>query len=78
MSHRPPFMSHLFLSHLSKNNNTPKIVRDLFTGIAGEIEVIIAPRDQETELYHIRDQDKNHVQRMILNRKTLPAQLSLF
>ena len=78
MSHRPPFMSHLFLSHLSKNNNTPKLVRDLFTGIAGEIEVIIAPRDQETELYHIRDQDKNNVQRMILNRKTLPAQLSLF
>ncbi len=78
MSHRPPFMSHLFLSHLSKNNNTPKIVKALFSKIAGNTEVIIAPRDKETELYHIRSLGNSKNQRVITNREILSAQLSLF
>lgn len=78
MSHRPPFMSHLFLSHLSKNNNTPKLVKALFSKIAGNTEVIIAPRDKETELYHIRSQGNRKNQRVITNREILSAQLSLF
>jgi phosphoribosyl 1,2-cyclic phosphodiesterase len=78
MSHRPPFMSHLFLSHLSKNNNTPKIVKDLFTGIAGKTEVIIAPRDKETQLYHIRSYGNIGNQRAMSNGKILSTQLSLF
>ncbi len=53
--HRPSFMSHLFLSHLSRNNNSPKIVNDLFNKIAGETKIIIAPRDKETDLFHIRN-----------------------
>lgn len=54
-SHRPAFMSHLFLSHLSKNNNTPRLVKDMFTRIAGQTEIIVASRDRETKLYHIRN-----------------------
>lgn len=50
-------MSHLLLSHLSKDNNCPKIVRELFNSHAGETEIIIASRDQETEIYHIRKSD---------------------
>lgn len=76
--HRPPFMSHLFLSHLSKHNNTPKIVKDLFTKIAGDTKVIIAYRDQETELYHIRNHNAVRSQRVICSRETLGTQLSLF
>ncbi len=78
MGYRPPFMSHLFLSHLSKNNNTPKIVKALFSKIAGNTEVIIAPRDKETELYHIRSQGNSKNHRVIANREILSAQLSLF
>lgn len=52
--HRPPFMSHLFLSHLSRDNNSPKIVKELFAKVAGKTEIIIASRDRETRLYHIR------------------------
>lgn len=47
-------LSHLFLSHLSKDNNCPKMVLELFNRHAGETEIIVASRDQETEIYHIR------------------------
>src|SRR5664279_1280858 len=30
IAHKPPHMSHLFLSHLSKNNNSPELVQQLF------------------------------------------------
>lgn len=55
MDHRPDFMSHLLLSHLSKNNNSPKIVQSLFDKIAGPTEIIIASRYKETRLFHIRN-----------------------
>ncbi|HEX8461645.1 MAG TPA: MBL fold metallo-hydrolase, partial [Segetibacter sp.] len=35
VQHKPPFMSHLILSHLSKNNNCPDLVKELFTKNAG-------------------------------------------
>jgi phosphoribosyl 1,2-cyclic phosphodiesterase len=54
LDHRPSFMSHLFLSHLSRDNNSPKIVKELFSKVAGKTEIIIASRDRETRLYHIR------------------------
>ena len=54
LKHKPPFMSHLFLSHLSRDNNRPKLVKDLFDKNAGRTEIIIAPRDRETRLYPIR------------------------
>ncbi len=53
LSHRPPFMSHLILSHLSANNNKPEIVEELFNSIASETQIVIAPRKKETALYHI-------------------------
>ena len=52
--HRPAFMSHLFLSHLSKNNNCPKLVQQLFNENAGGVKMIVASRDQDTAVYHIR------------------------
>ncbi len=51
--HKPSFMSHLFLGHLSRNNNSPKIVENLFKEIAGETEIVIASRYKETKLYAI-------------------------
>lgn len=49
----PAAMTHLFLSHLSQNNNAPEIVEELFRNCAGETKTIIAPRDVETDVYHI-------------------------
>jgi phosphoribosyl 1,2-cyclic phosphodiesterase len=53
--HKPSYMTHLFLSHLSANNNSPRIVKPLFDRHAGRTEIIIAPRHRETKLYHIRN-----------------------
>jgi phosphoribosyl 1,2-cyclic phosphodiesterase len=55
LQHRPSFMSHLFLSHLSEENNSPKIVERMFRKLAGKTEIIIAPRYEESSLYHIRN-----------------------
>ncbi|MEP7231813.1 MAG: MBL fold metallo-hydrolase [Ginsengibacter sp.] len=53
LKYRPSFMSHLFLSHLSKNNNCPQMVTDLFNAHAGAVQVIIASRDAATPVYQI-------------------------
>lgn len=53
--YRPDHMTHLFLSHLSRDNNSPKIVKNSFARIAGNTEIIIASRDRESRLYHIRN-----------------------
>jgi phosphoribosyl 1,2-cyclic phosphodiesterase len=52
-THRPTFMSHLFLSHLSHNNNRPEIVQSLFDAHAGNTKIIVASRYKESELYQI-------------------------
>lgn len=53
MNHRPPFMSHLFLSHLSENNNRPEIVQNLFTRCCGKTKVVVASRYEESALFEI-------------------------
>lgn len=75
VTHRPSFMTHLFLSHLSKHNNAPKIVKEMFYPIAGNTQVIIASRDRESKLYHIRNFDTPA--RVYVTPATL-NQLSLF
>lgn len=51
--HKPSFMSHLLLSHLSKDNNCPQLVEDLFKEHAGETEIAVASRYVETAVYTI-------------------------
>jgi phosphoribosyl 1,2-cyclic phosphodiesterase len=55
INHRSPYMSHLFLSHLSEDNNHPRLVTNFFSRDAGSTEIIVAGRKKETRLYHIRD-----------------------
>lgn len=56
VKHRPPFMSHLFLSHLSQNNNHPDIVEELFLKHAGETNIVIASRHKETAVHVVGGQ----------------------
>ncbi|HEY9196097.1 MAG TPA: MBL fold metallo-hydrolase [Mucilaginibacter sp.] len=56
MTHRPQHMTHLLLSHLSKNNNDPKLVEELFTACAGGVHIVVASRHEETPVYHISGQ----------------------
>src|SRR6476620_992597 len=53
ISHKPAQMSHLILSHLSKNNNCPELVHQLFNRHTGTTEIIVASRYHETEVYKI-------------------------
>ena len=70
--HRPSFMTHLVLSHLSQNNNCPKLVEELFMQHAEGVKMIVASRYQETAVYQITS--ANHfVQRYSVQ----PAQMEL-
>lgn len=53
LEHRPPFMSHLLLGHLSKNNNRPEIVEEMFTRVAGDTQIIIASRYEESAVVEL-------------------------
>ncbi|MFD3000652.1 MBL fold metallo-hydrolase [Pontibacter toksunensis] len=52
-AYKPSFMSHVLLSHLSKDNNCPHLVKELFTTHADGTEVIVASRFEETPVYNI-------------------------
>lgn len=77
--YRPAHMSHLFLSHLSRENNSPRLVKNIFERVAGHTQIVIASRDRETKLYHIRDVSPvvsaPRRQRPVISSR---AQLSLF
>ncbi len=76
MQHKSSHLSHLFLSHLSKHNNSPKLVKDLFSKRADGTEIIIAPRNIQTKLYHIRNIEVNRVQKE--QSRSPQLQLTLF
>jgi phosphoribosyl 1,2-cyclic phosphodiesterase len=53
-AHRSPSMSHLILSHLSKNNNHPEKALDLFRPYADELTIAVASRHCESAAYHVQ------------------------
>ena len=75
-THKPDFMSHLILSHLSKNNNTPEIVYDLFNACANGTKIIVASRNEESKLYTIGSFKNFILPKKIIQNKQ--RQLSLF
>jgi phosphoribosyl 1,2-cyclic phosphodiesterase len=76
--HRPTFMSHLLLSHLSKENNSPDLVESLFSGASPDTKVVIASRYRESAIYEIALRE--HPLRMLLPKiiYSKKQQLSLF
>ncbi|RZK80722.1 MAG: MBL fold metallo-hydrolase [Pedobacter sp.] len=58
--HKPPHMTHLLLSHLSKDNNCPQLVKDLFNQHAGSTEIVVASRYEETQVYTIYEPITEH------------------
>jgi phosphoribosyl 1,2-cyclic phosphodiesterase len=73
VTHKPEFMSHVILSHLSKDNNSPQLVEDLFNKHAGNTNVIVASRDNETKLYYLEND-----RLPIVKLNTSKSQLELF
>jgi phosphoribosyl 1,2-cyclic phosphodiesterase len=74
INHRPPFMSHVLLSHLSMENNTPQLARELFMPYATGIEVIVASRNEASAVYTITAGPAKTAPLKLLN----PVQLGLF
>lgn len=54
-NHRGDHLSHLLLSHLSKNNNSQQLVNDLFTRHAGATKITVASRYHETPIFKIHE-----------------------
>jgi phosphoribosyl 1,2-cyclic phosphodiesterase len=52
-SHKPSFMSHVFLSHISKENNSPTLVYDLFKSCAEDTKIVLTSRKAEIPVYEI-------------------------
>ncbi len=86
LAHRPSYMSHVFLSHLSHENNHPGLAQSLFQSVAGKTEIVVASRFEETAVYTIRHPNDLPspplssllVPRTLGKRAKDPSQLSLF
>lgn len=74
VKHRPSFMSHLFLSHLSKNNNCPSLVQDLFNAHADGVKMIVASRNEQSEIFHIQPEVEKNI---YLKKRCTFSQLQL-
>lgn len=75
---RPGFMSHLILSHLSKNNNSPQLVQDLFDQYAGHTKIIVASRYQETSVFEVVNSVEPNREIRKQSSPQKPVQLSFF
>ena len=72
IKHRPAFMTHLLLSHLSRDNNDPQLALDMFKPYAKQTKVVVASRYEASELFFVSNSSsKNMVQ-------ARPMQMTLF
>jgi phosphoribosyl 1,2-cyclic phosphodiesterase len=76
--HKPSFMHCLILAHLSKENNCPKLVQQLFTQHASGTEVVVASRYNETPIYTINGGKKMDLRKEVLYPLESASQMSLF
>ena len=74
ITHRSPFLSHVLLSHLSKENNSPEMVEALFNEHANGVNIAVASRYQSTAIFSI-NMDNNIEQHVKVQK---PVQMDLF
>ncbi len=79
MAHRSRFLSHLLLSHLSKDNNDPDLALRLFNTHARNTHISVASRYEESSVYHITDTE-HPFRKPAIHRPAppKPVQISLF
>ena len=73
LQHRPAFMTHLLLSHLSAQNNHPSIVEAMFAPYSQKTKIVVASRSRASELLYISANDSHAP-----NKKIKATQASLF
>ena len=74
IQHRSPFLSHLLLAHLSKENNSPELAEALFQQHATNIKITVASRYQATDIFSISQGISDH----LATKVSRPLQLGLF
>lgn len=75
--HRPKFMSHILLSHLSKDNNDPEMVKQLFEQNCMGTHVVVASRFNATPVYYISS-SAQHRKKLLRTHPAQPVQMVLF
>ncbi len=78
LSHRAPYLRHLVLSHLSKENNCPKLVNELFTQHAGETNIVVASRYNETPVLTVTHHGAVYENFTSMPAYQPPTQMSMF
>ncbi len=78
VKHKPPFMTHLLLSHLSKDNNNPEMVKKLFDEHANNTKIIVASRFEPTEIYTIKESELPEINTEITGTSIRMKQMRLF
>ncbi len=74
--HRSPFLTHLLLSHLSKENNSPELAHELFSAHAGNTKIVVASRYKPTDVYTITA--NNTAVQPVKHVFKKPVQMALF
>ncbi len=76
--HKPEFMSHVLLAHLSKENNHPELVSSLFQSNFESANMIVASRDGASEVYRITSNRTMELKPIQIRKHVSYTQLSLF
>jgi phosphoribosyl 1,2-cyclic phosphodiesterase len=81
--HKPAYMSHLLLAHLSRDNNRVELVKELFELHADGTQIVVASRYEETGVYlissdHVISSDRPaSTEKPLKKQQDLPVQYSL-
>lgn len=78
LHYRSPELKLLILSHLSKNNNKPELVSDLFMPHAGSTEIVVASRYEASPVYYIEGNKAVVITKAKGRKVSDKRQLSLF
>jgi len=77
-NHKPDYMTHLLLSHLSQENNSPGIVLDLFAAHSGNTHIAFASRHRESAVYNITGEIAGNQEGKVVKLAGHPVQMRLF
>jgi phosphoribosyl 1,2-cyclic phosphodiesterase len=76
LTQKPDYLSHLFLAHLSADNNDPELALELFKTQCGDTQVFVASRNGPMPVHCIRPAGDGGAP--AASQQDRPAQLSLF
>ena len=77
INHKATYMSHLLLSHLSKDNNEPLMAENLFKAVAGDTLISVASRFEESPLHFLGNQIGQYRYLNVVDQQPI-VQLNLF